>query len=157
MKILEIILVRHGKAQDQAYGLADEDRELTEEGKIRFKKQIKPLIKKLDTNKNIVIWTSPALRASQTAEIIEDELETNNLFVHDFIYTGNYNSFLFELENIEDNTTLFVVGHEPHLSIWANMIDGEYHRFKKGTMISFAVTNNVPLEAKEQWIINPIK
>ncbi len=154
---MEIILVRHGKAEDRTYELADIDRQLTETGKIRFKKQIDSLKKKLDTKKEIIIWTSPALRASQTAEIIEDELQTDKVFVYDFIYSGNYNSFLFQLENIEDNTILFVVGHEPDLSHWASMMDGEYHRMKKGTMISFLVTNKVPLEADFQWVIDPIK
>lgn len=159
--MVEIILVRHGVAEDRAYELVDIDRELTKKGRERFKKQMVELMNKLDTDKDIVIWTSPALRASQTAEIIEDELETGNIFVHDFIYTGNFNSFLFELEKVEDDTILFVVGHEPDLSHWAGIIDGGYHRFRKGTMVSFEVTDKVTdkdvLDAEFKWVIHPSK
>ena len=52
-----------------------------------------PIFKrKLQTNDNqeMIIWSSPAKRALETAEIVADTFQIDLQVVYDFIYGGNY-------------------------------------------------------------------
>lgn len=151
---MNIILVRHGKAEELSYEPDDTKRELTKKGKKEITASMPRLKNHLNDGENILIWTSPAVRAQQTAQIISDELEAENISSFDFIYTGDYASFRNQLENVDDGTTLIVVGHEPHLSSWSKLIYDVKIPFKKGSMAGFRLISRNPLKADLQWLVH---
>lgn len=152
---MELILIRHAKAEDRAKGLVDIDRHLTDKGKKKFNKLMPELKERLMPleDRTVVTWSSPANRAVETAEITVSELGLEEPSIHEFIYTGEFEKFLKELETVQDDATLLVFGHEPTLSEWVEQFTGESVRMRKGSMVSMEVTEKSPLTAEFMWQI----
>lgn len=154
---MEIIFIRHGKAEKRHVDLIDLDRHLTDKGKKRFQKLMPIFKRKLQTNDNqeMIIWSSPANRALETAEIVADTFQIDLQVVYDFIYGGNYEELQTLVKEITDPTTIIIVGHEPILSDWIEQITGEQSRLKKGEIMTIQVTNLLPLGGNIEWSIKP--
>lgn len=67
-----LVLVRHGKAERRADGVDDPTRSLTQAGSRALTARMPHELSLLDNPGTIVVFTSPALRASQTAVIVAD-------------------------------------------------------------------------------------
>lgn len=155
---MKIVLVRHAKAEDRRDGLEDRERRLTEKGVTKFTGLMPQLLEQLESQADhpVVIWSSPAFRAAETADILADHLDLPIDAYHDFIYTGEFEKFAAALEDIaDDDTILFLVGHEPTLSLWTAQIAHRNIHFKKGAMVALELTSRDPLEAKLAWQIQP--
>lgn len=152
---MEIILIRHAKAEKKREDLEDIKRHLTQKGKEQFQKLVPKLKEKLDPidKQTIIIWSSPATRALETAHFVADELQMHISSIHDFIYEGDFEKLSSEVQKTDDNTTILVVGHQPSLSEWVQYMAGEDVKIGKGDMLNFKVTNQSPLEAELQWEI----
>ena len=72
-----IYIMRHGIAADLGAGgiIHDEDRPLTPEGRVKMQ-QAAEGIRRLELKFNL-IFTSPLLRARQTAEVVADVLDAS--------------------------------------------------------------------------------
>lgn len=154
---MEIILIRHAKAESRKLGLEDIERHLTEKGRKKYRALVPQLGEKLAPidERHIIMWSSPANRARETAEIVTNELQIEVDAIKDFIYTGEFAQLSAELQHLDDDVTLLLVGHEPHLSNWSRQLSGEEFTLKKGAMISFKVASRTPLKADLQWQIQP--
>ncbi|MEH2114318.1 phosphohistidine phosphatase SixA [Nostoc sp.] len=121
---MELYLIRHGIAEEQGLGIKDEDRSLTKEGRQKTEKVAQKLVK-LGLNFDLIL-TSPLVRARQTAEILiaeklSPQLEESSHLAPD----GQISSWLkdwLEPKNYSQNTQLALVGHEPNLSNWAEIL-----------------------------------
>ncbi|MEH2049158.1 phosphohistidine phosphatase SixA [Nostoc sp.] len=121
---MELYLIRHGIAEDQGLGIKDEDRSLTKEGRQKTEKVAQKLVK-LGLSFDLIL-TSPLVRARQTAEILiaeklSSQLEESSHLAPD----GQISSWLedwLEPKNYSQNTQLALVGHEPNLSNWAEIL-----------------------------------
>ncbi|WP_333595579.1 phosphoglycerate mutase family protein, partial [Anaerospora hongkongensis] len=69
-----IVLFRHGEAEDRVDLRDDGLRSLTAKGRKRTKKMAKIVNKLLPRKCKIQIWSSPLLRALQTAEILAEQV-----------------------------------------------------------------------------------
>jgi phosphohistidine phosphatase len=76
---VEILLLRHGIAEDARPGQADADRALTREGKQKLRALLRRLAR-AGVRPSLVL-TSPYLRARQTAEIARDVLAPEAMIV----------------------------------------------------------------------------
>lgn len=76
---MEILLLRHGIAEDARPGEADAERALTREGKQKLRALLRRLAK-AGVRPSLVL-TSPYLRARQTAEIARDVLAPEAMIV----------------------------------------------------------------------------
>lgn len=76
---MEILLLRHGIAEDARPGQADAERALTREGKQKLRALLRRLAK-AGVRPSLVL-TSPYLRARQTAEIARDVLAPDAMIV----------------------------------------------------------------------------
>lgn len=152
---MEIILIRHGKAEEMGEDLDDLQRHLTDVGKEEIQKLAPRLKEKLEPldKRTIIFWSSPAKRALQTAQLVADELHTPINFIHDFIYEGDFEKLSDEVQKLDEDTTVLLVGHQPNLSEWVEQMTGEKMKIEKGSMLNLKVTNRSPLEAKLQWEI----
>ncbi|MBW4564305.1 MAG: phosphohistidine phosphatase SixA [Mojavia pulchra JT2-VF2] len=121
---MELYLIRHGIAQERAAGIKDEERVLTKEGRQKTDKVAQRLVQ-LDLHFDLIV-TSPLVRARQTAEILREtglssQMEESNHLAPD----GNIHSWLkdwLEPRNYAQNTQIALVGHEPCLSEWAEIL-----------------------------------
>ncbi|BAY27481.1 phosphohistidine phosphatase SixA [Calothrix sp. NIES-2100] len=121
---MELYLIRHGIAEDRTADIKDEDRVLTKEGRQKTEKVAQRLVK-LDLHFNLIL-TSPLARARQTAEIlIAAGLSSQIEESHHLAPDGNIHSWLkdwLEPRNYAQNSQIALVGHEPCLSQWAEIL-----------------------------------
>ncbi len=89
---MEIILIRHGIAEEKRADLEDIKRHLTKKGKKKFQKLMSELKEKLelDEEKTLQLWSSPANRALETADIVAEALQIKIDAIHNFIYEENF-------------------------------------------------------------------
>ena len=158
---MEVILVRHGIAEDKDLRNDDLKRQLTDEGVEEVRQLMPQLSEKIQPieDRNVLIWSSPANRAMETAHVIAHEFFIENSTIHDFIYEGAFDSFSKELskELAKDSkdTTLFVVGHQPSLGQWYTQLTGDVLKIKKGMFLSVDVQSVTPIAANPKWTLRP--
>lgn len=138
---MELYFIRHGIAQDRQPKIQDEQRRLTKQGEQKTQK-VAQRIKQLGLQFDVIL-TSPLVRAYQTAEILIAAGLSSKL--EESIYlapNGNIHSWLnewLEPKNYAQNSQIALVGHEPCLSNWAEiMLWGEVKHslvLKKAGMI----------------------
>ena len=150
---MDIILMRHGRAEAAQHSISDDARELTRKGKEETISGIPFLREKLDTERPILIWSSPAARAGQTAQIVAEGLGISDVVSQGFLYPGNGEVLMQSLPQISDDTQLIIVGHEPHLSLWSVRFFGTPLVFEKGMAAAFRVTQRSPLTADLMWVM----
>ena len=131
----ELYLVRHAIAADRGSEWPDDNkRPLTERGISRFKDGVKGL-RRLDVALD-EIFTSPLLRAKQTAELLAAGLEGKpSIKVLDALGPGHTPSAVMtQLARVARRRRIALVGHEPDLGeLAAHLIGaGRALPFKKG-------------------------
>jgi len=121
--MLHLYLLRHGVAGDRREYADDSQRPLTEEGISKTRKVAQKLYR-LGLTFDLV-QTSPLLRATQTAQILAEEyqhrfrVETNPCLAPE----GDMKQWLAWLEGSQpSHFSLGLVGHEPDLSAWAEIL-----------------------------------
>lgn len=152
---MEIILMRHGQAEEQREGRPDEGRCLTGEGRQRLEKALPGCRRYLDRQTPVLIWSSPLLRAVQTAEILASGLQVKNIRQFDFLASGRFETFAGELAGIADDACLILIGHLPYLSEWSQLICGLDLPFKKGAAAGFRIASLTPLRGDLLWFAQP--
>ncbi|WP_068817918.1 phosphohistidine phosphatase SixA [Phormidesmis priestleyi] len=122
MATFNLYLIRHGLAGQHGDYDNDADRPLTDEGK-RKTQQVAQRLAELDLKFDLIL-TSPLVRAKQTAAILKDAGLTKHL--EDAAYLapgGNIQDWVNWLEGWkESEKSLALVGHEPDLSAWAEIL-----------------------------------
>lgn len=133
-----LILYRHGMAEDKSKATNDDLRSLSIRGKTLLKKSVSGFKTMLGKHNNIQIYSSPKLRARQTAEMLSEELALENPIFLDFLGTGGNVRLLRELvTGMEPGSVAIMVGQQPFLSIWSQELSGVFLPFKKGTAACF--------------------
>lgn len=154
---IQLILVRHGVAENLSQGICDFDRRLTSAGVQLLEKTIWRLRPFRRTSEDTIILTSPRVRAFQTAELVASVFHTEDIQHKVFVDEGCFSelvNFLDKLSANEDHT-VFVVGHQPTLGYWSNILCGQDLPFKKGAAASFTVPDREIGKAKLDWFFQP--
>lgn len=160
---MQLYLIRHGIAQDRQPDIQDEQRRLTKQGEQKTQK-VAQRIKQLGLHFEVIL-TSPLVRAYQTAEILitaglSTQLEESMYLVPN----GNIHSWLnewLEPKKYAQNSQIALVGHEPCLSNWAEiMVWGEVKHslvLKKAGMIGIKLPEiGSPLGRSQMfWLASP--
>lgn len=153
--INELILVRHGKAEDRAKIADDAQRALTEQGVKEFRQSLPGLFGLIGTQQNTLVWSSPLLRATQTAALITDSLRISEAHEYEFIGDGDWKAFSRRLAGVKQSGSLIVVGHQPYLRDWSQSLTGLPLPFKKGSAAGFRLKSLTPLQAELTWFLQP--
>lgn len=161
---MELYLIRHGIAEEHQPGLKDEERQLTKEGRQKTEKVAQRLVK-LGLHFDLIL-TSPFVRARQTAEILlaaglSFSLEESQHLT----FEGNIQTWLeewFEPRKFPRETQLALVGHEPCLSNWAEILlwgeTKEHIVLKKAGMIGIKLPEiGSPLGSSQMFWLTPPK
>jgi phosphohistidine phosphatase len=161
---VELYLIRHGIAQEATGDIKDEERRLTKEGQQKTEK-VAQRLKKLGLQFDLIA-TSPLVRAKQTADILiaaklsSQIEECIHLSPDGQIY--NWVVDWLEPRNFAPDTQLALVGHEPCLSRWAEiLVWGEVKErlvLKKAGMIGVKVPETgSPLGRGQMFWLTPPK
>lgn len=135
-----LVLVRHGKAQSHSKGLEDAVRTLTPAGLRAIKATYAKTFSLLDKD-DVHLWSSPYLRAFQTAQVIADLIEDGNIEGHYSLTRYTCDEFLDELVHTEDRTVI-AVGHNPFMEELLFRLLGFRMSFEKGSVA--AIRLNMP-------------
>jgi phosphohistidine phosphatase len=157
--MIELYVVRHGIAVGRESPMEDAFRPLTSKGRRRFRKTAKAfgrIARKLD-----VIFTSPLVRAVQTAEILAREAKHGEVAVLEELDPKVAVETLVEAIAIRANGSKAValVGHEPQLSELVAALAGvgaEELDLKKGAIVRLDMDD--PSEtgtADPRWTLQP--
>jgi len=126
---MNLLVVRHAIAEDKerfaATGRSDDQRPLTEEGRAKMRRAADGLRKV--ARRAHVLASSPLVRARETAEIIAPALRASRIELVDALRPDRrfeeLAAWLRALgipneqdESGDDERTIAIVGHEPHLS-----------------------------------------
>ena len=161
----KIILIRHGKAEDDSSEISDFERSLTARGKIISRLMAHKLKAKEKSPGTIV--TSPAFRALETALIFAGEygIEPENVMMNSKIYHGltikNLPEILSSINEEAESITL--VGHNPSFSDLADSLskEGCESMPKSGiACISFSISTWSELarnKGKLEYFLKPTK
>jgi phosphohistidine phosphatase len=155
----ELYLVRHAIAADRGSEWPDDNkRPLTERGINRFKDGVKGL-RRLDVALD-EIFTSPLLRAKQTAELLAAGLEGKPpIKVLDALAPGHTPSAVMtQLARVAKRRRIALVGHEPDLGETAARWLGARGQvaFRKGAVCAIEVDSATPAgPGTLQWLLPP--
>lgn len=151
---MELILIRHGEAEKSNLETEDALRPLTAKGIKLLERAIPNLCMLIKDRRNTKIWSSPLPRAYESALIIAKALKVKDVEIHDFVANGDFQAFSKELLSSEPKSYLIIVGHDPFLSDWSQMICGYTLPFKKGASAGFALTRTDPPTGELRWRVN---
>jgi phosphohistidine phosphatase len=134
---MDLLLIRHGIAIDEASGLDDSGRYLTEKGRKRTRKVGRWLAKKGEVLPR-VLWTSPLVRAVQTAELVAGALGLDEVTaVSELSPSATVTDLLRRITEARLSGPLGLVGHEPLLSMVANaLLETNAIRLKKSALLA---------------------
>ncbi|HOJ62709.1 MAG TPA: phosphohistidine phosphatase SixA [bacterium] len=159
---MELYFIRHAIAVDRADAgvRSDAERWLTEEGLQKMERAAKGL-KAIVSGFN-VIYTSPYVRARQTAGIIARQYENENLISEtpELEPGGDFRSLVALVTPQPPNARIALVGHEPDLSEWISLLvtgspDAEI-QMKKGAVCRVDL-NGKPVRGSGVlvWLLQP--
>lgn len=133
---MQIYIIRHAIAElREDWDRPDEERPLTNKGRKKMARIARGL-----ANLGVrfsEIYTSPLVRAEQTAEIVQEKTKCEALHRTDLLVPeADPEAILSLLNKHEEEAALALVGHEPHVSALLNYLltgaGGYWTGFKKG-------------------------
>ena len=143
-----LVLVRHGVSER---GSEDMSRELTRAGQRALSANYPHIFGLLGPEgEEAEIWTSPALRALETAEIVAEALDAEGLEIHDSLYDQDLPALQAELEHA-DAETLILVGHAPFLGYVAETLLGFELPLTKGAVCAIDVRGSLGHQHECVW------
>ncbi len=151
---MEFILVRHGIAENNA--ATDADRALTAEGTKKIARVAFGIGSMLKKNAKICIWSSPLLRAMQTAQILSGQLKVDKIKMVDGLATGeDIVPLLSEWIAEKKSDVLIIASHQPFLTEWSVRLTNVPLPFKKGAAACYNIQKDSPLGANLRWFVQP--
>ena len=163
-----IFLMRHGIASDLGVGgvIRDADRPLTPEGRTKLQVMAEGM-RRLDLKFNL-IFTSPLLRARQTAEVVADVLELQHKVKlleslapgKGLIGAESGKAEIFMEMGAYNFARALLVGHQPDLSeLTSFMLTGNRNlntEFRKGALCAIEMTSIPPRgPGLLRWLLQP--
>lgn len=154
--VSRLVLVRHAKTQARNPELIDKDRQLTRAGRYSVEARF-PISLQLLADEDageVKIWSSPALRAMQTAEVVARALGVGGIEVRDSLYANSVDAFMTEL--VEEQGTVIAVGHNPFMDELYARLSGTPQGMGTGAMASFgfaATDNPTSIGSWLEWFV----
>ena len=151
---MELVLMRHGKAEPRTDAKADFERELTSIGRKKVKQAARGLAQCLYSGRDIMIWSSPLLRAVQTAEIIRGAFgKKAKIQVVDSVANGKWADLHAEWSKIPSPDVLILVGHEPLLSEWTEKISDAVFTYRPASAAAVLLENSELTNGSLAWFM----
>lgn len=148
---MHLYFLRHGEAED--YQPDDHARALTAKGKARIE-TVAHILKKLDIPLG-KIYTSPRIRALQTAQIVGAQYNLEPHITEDLNYGFQQEALANIIAPHADDEHIMLVGHEPTFSQTLGYITGARLHIHRGGLARVDVTKNDLKSGVLVWLIAP--
>ena len=151
---MQLYFVRHGIAELAVEGMMDAARELTREGIHRTKSMARTLA--AAGVKPRRLFSSPLVRAQQTAQIISEVLEIKVITRKALAPGFTIDALPKLIAGLKPTDEVIFVGHEPDLSgAVSQLIGGGEIIMKKGSIARVDVSLQEPLRGALIWLLAP--
>ncbi len=151
---MRLYFFRHAIAEDGGADLPDYERKLTDKGiaKTRRAAEVMQALKVKPTH----IYSSPLVRARQTADILAEALGVA-VEVREEVAPGFNIAAVTQLTNdLDRDAHVLFVGHEPDFSATVSALTGgSWVVMKKGGLARVDITGNEPIRGELVWLIAP--
>jgi phosphohistidine phosphatase len=148
---MKLYFVRHGEAEDLAP--TDHSRELTERGKQRVS-QSAQVLKQLGITLK-AIYSSPRIRAKQTATLIAEALELDVTITEEVNFGFDLSNLKLLTKKLKSGDGVMFVGHNPDMSQIVHKMTGASVSMKKGGLARIDVVNHKTRRGELVWLIAP--
>lgn len=117
-----LILIRHAETAEKVTGQTDKDRELTTAG-MRQAATVGHFLKNQSVPVDIII-ASNAMRAKTTAQLIGEQLSSNNdlMVLSEELYQASVGTLFEMLRDGDEHQNIAIVGHNPTITYFAEFI-----------------------------------
>lgn len=151
---MKIYIVRHGIAEDHSKDGTDSARELTDEGRKRMKEAAAGFAR-LEPDIDH-IYTSPLVRARQTAEILAESLGKKVEEMKELAPGHRPSDVWNRIQAFKRRSNLLLAGHEPNCSELAAYLLGNVNvEFKKGAICLIESNEVSPSSGILIWHLSP--
>ena len=151
---MELVLMRHGKAETRSDAKSDFERELTSIGRKKMKQAARGLARCLFSGRDVLIWTSPSIRTLQTAEILRTAFgKKTKIHVMDAIADGNLAELQTEWVKNPSIDVLIIVGHEPMISEWTKKISNADVAFRPASAVAILLEHPEQPTGSLEWFM----
>lgn len=147
-----LVLVRHGAPEQSAPSGADLDRKLTASGERALRVAYPRVFALLGDEVRAALWSSPAVRALETAEVVASVTGIDDIEVHQSLYAQDVSAFLAELEAAEARTVI-AVGHAPFVDNLAARLAEACPSFGKGAVAAFDLPEGASVRGRLLWFV----
>ncbi|HET7784480.1 MAG TPA: phosphohistidine phosphatase SixA [Myxococcales bacterium] len=159
--MIRIYLVRHGIAEDPTQGTPDESRPLTAKGRRRFRRGSRAFARRGEPLTSL--FTSPLVRAVQTAEILARALARDEVSVLEELRSGAPAAQVIDAlaARARDGDAIALVGHDPQMSNLVAALsqlapeDAARVQFRKGAIVRIDVDALPPKKSEPRWHLKP--
>ena len=131
--VRRLIVMRHAKSSWKDPNLDDHDRPLNKRGR-----RDAPIVADGIFDRGWIpelILVSSSKRTLQTLEGMSHRMGKTPFEVRSGIYHATVIDLMEELENMLDNGTTMIIGHNPGLEILVNHLSGEWHTMPTATAV----------------------
>jgi phosphohistidine phosphatase len=151
---MRLYFFRHAEAEDAANGVADHERALTSKGQRRTALAAQGLVRL--KVKPVRLYSSPRVRSRQTADILAESLGLSVEVRDEVDFDFSVLAVERLIADLEDESDVLFVGHEPSMSIILSDMTGANVAMKKGGMarVDIAPTTS-PLRGRLVWLLAP--
>ena len=147
-----LVLVRHGAPEATSPTGSDLDRRLTDSGARSLRSAYPRTFALLGDNPRVSVWSSPAVRALETADVVAASVGVEDIEVRQSLYTQDAAAFLAELE-ATDVPCVIAVGHAPFVDTLAARLVGTCPPFGKGTACAIDLPEGPGRRGVLRWFV----
>jgi phosphohistidine phosphatase len=149
---MKLYFLRHAHAEN-VNGMSDHDRRLTDKGR-RAAHNMAKLLVALELQPDR-IFSSPRIRALQTAEIVAGALKCEVESREEVNFGFGLSAVQMLTAHLPDDSEVLFVGHEPTFSHTIREITGGAIRMKKAGLARVDMLSRAPLNGELVWLLPP--
>lgn len=149
---MRLYLLRHGHAEPGG-SISDHDRELTREGIERLQTAAR-VMRQLNVSP-ARIFSSPRVRARQTAEIVAEATGTPVEIRDEVNFSFDRQAIRALIQDLPDSDDVMFVGHEPSFSMAVHSLTGAEVEMKKGGLARVDIHDPASPHGVLVWLIAP--
>ena len=147
-----LVLVRHGAPEATSPTGSDLDRRLTSAGVRSLRAGYPRTFALLGDKPHVSVWSSPAVRALETADVVAAAVGVEDIEVRQSLYAQDSAAFLAELE-ATDAPCVIAVGHAPFVDTLAARLVGTCPPFGKGTVAAIDLPEGPARRGVLRWFV----
>ena len=147
-----LVLVRHGAPEVASATGQDIDRRLTTAGARALRIAYPRTFALLGDNPKVEVWSSPAVRAIETADVVAAATGVEDIEVHQSLYAQDMATFLAELDTAQ-TPCVIAVGHAPFVDNLASRLLGTCPPLGKGSAIAVDLAGGFSGRGVLRWYV----